>query len=131
MKKLIKISFLVMTSAFLFLSLTRCSKKADPADEDFFAATYTGSISYNDGSSSIANNTTGKIFVTKIASGTKYNFRFSDNIPDLNGVEFNKEGDNILVSVGATASIYIRIDNKVLKILYTKDGKTWTADCTR
>ncbi len=42
----------------------------------------------------------GSVFVTKIASGTKYNFAFSDKIPDLNGVEFEKKGDNTLVSVG-------------------------------
>lgn len=131
MKKLIKTSSLILSAALLIFSLSQCSKNTDPANSDFFAGTYNGSISYNDGNSTISNNTTGKIFVTKIASGTKYNFGFSDNIPDLNGVEFNKEGDNILVSVGATSSVYIRIDNSVLRILYTKDGKTWTANCTR
>ena len=115
---------------FSLISLTSCSRDDDPADNDFFAGTYNGSISYNDGTTSISKDN-GSVFVTKIASGTKYNFRFSDGIPDLNGVEFEKTGDNILVMVGSSATSYIRIDNKDLKILYSKDGKTWTANAVR
>ncbi|KIA90238.1 hypothetical protein OA86_04920 [Kaistella jeonii] len=115
---------------FSFISLTSCRNDDDPADNDFFAGTYNGSISYNDGSTTISKDN-GSVFVTKIASGTKYNFRFSDGIPDLNGVEFKKEGDHILVSVGSTATSYIRIDSNDLKILYVADGKTWTANGKR
>ena len=115
---------------FSLISLTSCSRDDDPADNDFFAGTYNGSISYNDGTTSISKDN-GSVFVTKIASGTKYNFRFSDGIPDLNGVEFEKTGDNTLVMVGSNATSYIRIDNKDLKILYSKDGKTWTANAVR
>ena len=115
---------------FSLISLSSCSRDDDPADNDFFAGTYKGSISYNDGTTSISKDN-GSVFVTKIASGTKYNFRFSDGIPDLNGVEFEKTGDNILVMVGSSATSYIRIDNKDLKILYSKDGKTWTANAVR
>lgn len=115
---------------FSLISLTSCSRDDDPADNDFFAGTYNGSISYNDGTTSISKDN-GSVFVTKIASGTKYNFRFSDGIPDLNGVEFEKTGDNNLVMVGSSATSYIRIDNKDLKILYSKDGKTWTANAVR
>ena len=115
---------------FSLISLSSCSRDDDPADNDFFAGTYNGSISYNDGTTSISKDN-GSVFVTKIASGTKYNFRFSDGIPDLNGVEFEKTGDNTLVMVGSNATSYIRIDNKDLKILYSKDGKTWTANAVR
>lgn len=115
---------------FSLISLSSCSRDDDPADNDFFAGTYNGSISYNDGTTSISKDN-GSVFVTKIASGTKYNFRFSDGIPDLNGVEFEKTGDNTLVMVGSSATSYIRIDNKDLKILYSKDGKTWTANAVR
>ena len=115
---------------FSLISLTSCSRDDDPADNDFFAGTYKGSISYNDGTNSISKDN-GSVFVTKIASGTKYNFRFSDSIPDLNGIEFEKNGDNVLVMVGSTATSYIRIDNNELKILYIADGKTWTANATR
>ena len=115
---------------FSLISLSSCSRDDDPADNDFFAGTYKGSISYNDGTTSISKDN-GSVFVTKIASGTKYNFRFSDGIPDLNGVEFEKTGDNTLVMVGSNATSYIRIDNKDLKILYSKDGKTWTANAVR
>ena len=119
--------FVLAISLFAF---TSCRSDDDPADNDFFAGTYRGAISFNDGSvlKSIDN---GSVFVTKIGSGTKYNFRFSDGIPDLNNVEFNKEGDNVLVMVGETANSYIRIDNNDLKILYSADGKTWTANAKR
>ena len=119
--------FVLAISLFAF---TSCRSDDDPADNDFFAGTYRGAISFNDGSSlkSIDN---GSVFVTKIGSGTKYNFRFSDGIPDLNNVEFNKEGDNVLVMVGGTTTSYIRIDNNDLKILYSADGKTWTANAKR
>ena len=120
-------AFLLIFSIF---AVSSCRSDDDPVDNDFFAGTYKGSISYNNGSETISKDN-GSVFVTKIASGTKYNFRFSDGIPDLNGVEFKKEGDNVLVMVGGTATSYIRIDNKDLKILYISDGKTWIANCVR
>ena len=120
----------VFIFAFALLSISSCSKDDDPVDNDFFAGTYKGRITYNDGSTpkEVDN---GSVFVTKVASGTKYNFAFSDNIPNINDVEFEKKGDNVLVSVGANDTVYIRIDNNTLKIAYLKDGKTWTANCTR
>jgi len=119
--------FLLVFSMF---AMSSCRSDDDPVDNDFFAGTYKGNISYFDGSSTITKDN-GSVFVTKIASGTKYNFRFSDGIPDLNGVEFNQEGDNVLVMVGSTESAYITIDNNTLKIAYTRDGKIWTANGSR
>ena len=127
MKNLLKTFGIFILSLFVIVS---CSRDDDPADNDFFAGTYNGSISYVDGSNNI-NTADGKVFVTKIASGTKYNFKFSNGIPDLNGIEFQQTGDNTLVSVGSNGTSYIKIDNNDLDILYTKDGKTWTANCTR
>ena len=115
---------------FTFMSISSCSKDDDPADNDFFAGTYKGSIGYKDNDNDIATDN-GEVFVTKIASGTKYNFRFSNGIPDLNGLEFQKQGDNTLVMVNSTALVYVRIDNNELKMVYTADGKTWRANCTR
>ncbi|MBW7675583.1 hypothetical protein [Chryseobacterium chendengshani] len=130
MKNVIKILGVFMLVMFTAISFTSCSDDDDPANNDFFAGTYKGNISYNDGSTTVSADD-GSVFVTKIASGTKYNFAFSNSIPDLNGVEFEQQGDNVLVSVGATASSYIRIDNNELKMFYAKDGKIWTANCTR
>lgn len=125
--KVLGIFALFLATAFTIIS---CDKEDDPTDLDFFAGTYNGAISYTEGTNNITTNT-GKVFVTKIASNTKYNFAFSDNIPDINGVEFNREGEHVLVMIGSNATAYIRIENGVLKMFYTKDGKTWTADCTR
>lgn len=130
MKNAIKILGVFMLVMFTAISFTSCSNDDDPADNDFFAGTYKGSISYNDGSTTNSTDN-GEVFVTKIASGTKYNFRFSNGIPDLNGLEFEKQGDNTLVMVGSTALVYVRIDNNELKMFYTADGKTWTANGTR
>ncbi|MFC5874705.1 hypothetical protein SAMN05443633_102349 [Chryseobacterium arachidis] len=129
MKKVIRILGLFLLMFFVVTAVS-CSDDDDPANNDFFAGTYKGSVSYNDSDNNIQSDD-GSVFVTKIASGTKYNFAFSNGIPDLNGIEFNKEGDNVLVMVGSTATSYIRIDNNELKILYIKDGRTWTANCTR
>lgn len=131
MKKAIRILGVCMLVFFTALSFTSCSNDDDPTNNDFFAGTYKGTISYKDGGTTNVNTDNGSVFVTKIASGTKYNFAFSNSIPDLNGVEFNQQGDHTLVMVGSSGTSYIRIDNNELKILYIKDGKIWTANCTR
>ncbi len=121
----------MMLLVFTALSFSSCSRDDDPVNNDFFAGTYKGSISYNDGGSTNISTDNGSVFVTKIASGTKYNFSFSNGIPDLNGIEFEQKGDHTLVMIGSSATSYIRIDNNELKILFIRDGKTWTANCTR
>jgi hypothetical protein len=130
MKKAIRILGIFMLVLFTATSFASCSDDDDPTNNDFFAGTYKGTVSYKDGDTDI-NTNSGSVFVTKIASGTKYNFAFSNSIPDLNGIEFNQEGDHTLVMIGSNGTSYIRIDNNYLKILYIKDGKTWTANCTR
>ena len=127
MKNLLKFLAVSFFAVFVF---TACSNDDDPANNDFFAGTYKGTVNYVDGDKTVSNEN-GSVFVTKIASGTKYNFAFSDKIPDLNGIEFEKKGDNSLVSVGSSTSSFITIDSKKLTILYTKDGKTWRANATR
>jgi len=130
MKKTIKILGLMAFFCFMVTAISSCSNDDDPVNNDFFAGTYKGKVSYTDGSTNITKDN-GSVFVTKIASGTKYNFAFSDGISDLNGVEFEQQGDHTLVMIGSNATSYIRIDNNELKIFYTKDGRTWTANCTR
>jgi len=124
MKKHFKFLAILLMIPFLFVA---CSKDDDPADNDLFVGTYNGTITYNDGSTSISTET-GK--VTVIKTGNNYNFKFSDGIPDLNGVEFQKN-ENEAISIGNDESKYIRITASTLKIAFTKDGAIWTADCTR
>ncbi|MBB4806642.1 hypothetical protein HNP38_001938 [Chryseobacterium defluvii] len=130
MRKAIRILGIFVLVFFTVISFSSCSDDDDPTNNDFFAGTYRGSVSYDDSDTDISTND-GSVFVTKIASGTKYNFAFSNSIPDLNGIEFEQQGDHTLVMIGSTGTSYIRIDNNELKIFYTKDGRTWTANCTR
>ncbi|MBA5793307.1 hypothetical protein H1R17_03065 [Flavobacterium sp. xlx-214] len=62
--------------------------------------------------------------------GNKYNFLFSDDIPDITGIEIEKN-DNTAVMVGSTDTHYIRINASKLTILYLKDNASWTADTNR
>lgn len=128
-------SFLKYLSVAFFACfiLASCSKDDDPADNDFFAGTYHGTISYTGGDSGgDVSSMDGSVTVTKIASGTKYNFAFSNGIPNLNGIEFEKKGDNVLINVGGQDGInFIKVDADHLEILYLKGGKKWTADCDR
>lgn len=116
---------------FSLISLGSCSRDDAPADNDFFAGTYKGSVSYRDGGSTNISTDNGSVFVTKIASGTKYNFTFSNSIPALNGIEFEKKGDNALVMIGSTATSYIRITSGKLEMFYMSGGRIWTANATR
>lgn len=128
MKKVFSIFGALLLMSFIFIS---CSKDDDPVNNDFFVGTYSGTISYNGPDEDVAS-TSGTVTVTKIASGDTYNFRFSNGIPDINGVKFEKKGDNIYFNVGGEDGInYIRIDASTLKMLYLHNGQTWTADCTR
>lgn len=124
MKTQLKFLLILLAMPLVFLA---CSKDDDPADNDLFVGTYDGSITYNNGSTSISTET-GK--VTVIKTGNNYNFKFSDGIPDLNGVEFEKR-ENEVISIGSTESKYIRITASTLTIGFLKDGATWTASCSR
>lgn len=131
MKSMLK--FLSLAAVALTLVFASCSKDDDPVNNDFFAGTYKGKITYKSSDKSISKDD-GSVFVTKVASGTKYNFAFSDGIPNLNNVEFEKKGDNSLISTGDYKGL-ITIDNKHLTIAINDgglfNGQTWTADCNR
>lgn len=127
MKNTLKVLGLI---CLMFVAFS-CSKDDDPADNDFFVGTYKGKVSYKDGDS-VKSNDDGKVTVVKVASKTKYNFKFSDGIPNLTGVEFEEDGDNSLINIDFEDGIrVITIDESNLYILYTKDDKVWSADATR
>jgi len=125
MKNVFKI-FGIVCLAFLAFS---CSKDDDPANNDVFVGTYDGSIGYSGDGESISVDDGS---VTVVKTGDNYHFRFSDGIPNLTGVEFENDGDNVLLNVDFEEGIkYIRITASTLEILYTKDDATWTANCDR
>ena len=129
MKKHLKTLFKTLGVVLLIaLVFTSCSKDDDPVDNDLFIGKYKGSISYVDSDMTV-NKEDGNVEVIKI--GKNYNFIFSDKIPDLTGVQFEKEGENVVINVGSDESHLIRIDANNLNIAYTKEGKVWTANCKR
>ena len=128
MKKIIALVSVICLSLVAF-SCISCSKNDDPADNDLFVGTYKGSISYLNGQEKKAVDNGS---VTVVKTGNDYYFRFSDGIEDLKGVSFKKEGDNNLVNVDFQDGLkIIRITASSLYILYTTDGKTWTANAKR
>ena len=128
MKKIIALVSVICLSLVAF-SCISCSKNDDPADNDLFVGTYKGSISYSNGEEKKAVDNGS---VTVVKTGNDYYFRFSDGIEDLKGVSFKKEGDNRLVNIDFEDGVkYIKIDASSLTMLYTTDGKTWTANAKR
>lgn len=129
MKKVfLKAGIILSALAVVSFTLASCGKDKDPADSDFFIGKYKGTISYVDGSTNISTEN-GSVEVIK--HGKTYEFLFSDGIPNITGVKFQKEGANTVVNVGSDNSHYIHINESHLKIAYTSDGKVWTADCDR
>jgi hypothetical protein len=125
MKSMFRILGVTLLTAFLFVS---CSKDTDPADTDIFAGTFRGQVGYKDSEKNVSQGN-GSVFVTKV--GTRYDFKFSDGIPALTGIQFEKKDDNTMVNVGASGTGLITISSDKLTIAYAKDGRNWSADCTR
>lgn len=124
MKSILKIFGILCLSIFVF---TACSDDDDPANNDFFIGRYNGSVGYTNSEESKSNDN-GSVQVVKV--GDKYNFLFSDGIPDITGIEIEKN-DNTAVMIGSTETHYIRITASNLTIFYLKDGATWTANADR
>lgn len=124
MKSILKIFGILCLSIFVF---TACSDDDDPANNDFFIGRYNGNVSYTNDDESKSNDN-GSVQVVKV--GDKYNFLFSDSIPDITGIEIEKN-DNTAVMIGSTETHYIRITASNLTIFYLKDGATWTANADR
>ena len=124
MKKTVQIFSMLLIALTVMVS---CKKDTDPADRDFFVGTYNGSVSYRNGNQTITSSD-GRVTVSKV--GETYNFYFGNNIPDITGIKFEKTGDNSYVSVGSCLT-GISIDASTLKILFVRDGQTWTANATR
>lgn len=126
MKKSIKILSLLWVTLITF---SACSKDDDPADNDLFIGKYEGSVffsSNNEGDHNVPE-TEGSVTVAKV--GNTYSFNFSDGIPSLGNIEMGKGENNTLIFEDGFGAI--RITASTLIIGYTKDGRTWTANCKR
>lgn len=125
MKASIKILSLLLISIMVF---TSCSKDDDPSDNDLFLGKYEGSISFNSSDDEDVSERDGSVTVAKV--GNNYTFNFSDGIPSINDIEMEK-GDNSTLILEDGELGTIRITASSLNIAYTKDGRIWTANCSR
>ncbi len=122
MKKSLKIFGMLFFTVALLAS---CDKDNDPADDNLFVGKYEGSVSYSDPESNTDISTDqGRVTVVKV--GNSYNFDFSDGIPSITNIEMEKNQNTLISSDKA-----INIDEDSVNIILTKDGKSWTANCTR
>src|SRR5699024_1677743 len=114
----------------LVFVIASCSKDDDPANNDLFVGTYNGSVGFNDDESNISADSSS---VTVVKVGDDYNFKFNDSgIPALTGVEFKEDGDNGVINIDFEEGVQVvRIDESNLTIMYSEDGQTWNANCTR
>ncbi|MGB7395874.1 MAG: hypothetical protein WA913_15925 [Pricia sp.] len=122
MKKAMKFFGILLVATVLVAS---CSDDNDPTDDNIFVGTYNGEVGYSEadgGEETVASD--GSVTLAKV--GDTYNFRFSNGIPNLTGIEID-EGQNTFVGLNGA----ITIDEGQLIINYTEDGATWTADCVR
>jgi len=117
--------FAVLFASSLMIS---CSDDDSPADSDIFVGRYDGFVSYTNGESSTIEEN-GWVQVVKV--GNNYNFLFSNDIPEITGVEFESDGE-VLINVGANETQLIRVTANTLQIGYQEnDNDIWTANCTR
>lgn len=117
---------ILMFSSFAFVS---CSDDDSPADSDIFVGTYDGTISYDNGDGEPIYAGNGSVTVVK--AGNNYNFVFSNGIPEITGVEFERDGE-MIVNVNSSDIQYIRVTASTLQILYTEnEDDVWTANCSR
>src|SRR5690625_538515 len=101
MKNVLKIFAVVC----LALAVVSCSKDDDPADNDLFAGTYDGRVSYSDGETNISSDDSS---VTVVKVGSNYNFNFNESgIPALTGVKFKEDGDNTLINVDFEEGLHV------------------------
>lgn len=121
---------MIFTVFCLIFVATSCSKDDDPADNDLFVGTYHGSVAFHDDDSDVSSDDSS---VTVVKVGSNYNFEFNKSgIPILSGVKFKEDGDNGMINIDFEDGLQvIRITESNLNILYSKDGKTWTANATR
>lgn len=126
MKSVLKFSTIL---CFLIIAAS-CSKDDNPADNDLFVGTYKGKVSFHEDDKDISSDDSA---VTVIKANNDYNFKFKESgIPMLKDVKFKKEGDDTLVNIDFKEGLQIvKISESKLTILYTKDGKTWTANMKR
>lgn len=127
MKNAIKILSIAVTAAFVFAA---CSKDDDPSDNDLFLGKYEGNVGYINLEDSDENVDVDNGSVTVRKVGANYTFDFSDGIPTLGDITM-KKGENNSIIIEDDSFGIISIDESNLNISYIREGRTWSANCTR
>lgn len=120
---------LIALMALVFVGFSSCSKDTAPSQTDLFLGTYKGKVTYaENGVIPTITNDNGSVLVSKV--GDSYSFIFSDKIPAITNVKFEKQGD-VWVGLSTGMTGVISVDAHTLKIAITKDGHGWTANGKR
>ncbi|MBZ4190653.1 hypothetical protein [Niabella beijingensis] len=123
MKQLLK--FLSLALIVGTVALASCSKDDNPADNDLFVGTYSGTTSYTGVPSG-----NGKVTVVKVGNTYKFDFRDNGDIPSITDVTIAKGDEGYIGTANGYTGI-IKFNANNLNIAVTKSGNNWTADCNR
>ena len=116
MKSILKIFGILCLSIFVF---TACSDDDDPVNNDFFIGRYNGKVSYKSADETKTSDN-GHVQVVKV--GDKYNFLFSDGIPNITGVEIEKNENSQMISEYSLRSL-----DRSEYLVYNKNNILWEA----
>lgn len=119
MKKLLT----TLSVCFLFFTLLSCSKnESDSSENEELVATYTGQITFIEGTTYISNP---KGTVKMVKRGDVYDFRFSDGIPDLKDISLEEKDGLIKNTDFKDGERVVNLILNQLIVFYQRDSKTW------
>lgn len=121
-------SFKILPGFFILLFFAfSCRNNENIADLNEFTGVFEGFIEYDFGELRIEN-PEGSVEVTE--DGDSYIFTFSDEIPEISGLEFERK-DNVIMNKDATEDFLIRLTPNTLQIIFSEGDEYWEAECLR
>lgn len=125
MKKLLT----TLSVCFLFFTLLSCSKnESDSSENEELVATYTGQITFIEGTTHISNP---KGTVKMVKRGDVYDFRFSDGIPDLKDISLEEKDGLIKNTDFKDGERVVNLISNQLIVFYQRDSKTWVSTTSK
>lgn len=124
-RQTIHFSQFLIIGFLMFFLLNACSS-SDDSEFNSVENVFSGSIFYTDGTQNVSNEH-GSVEVVKIDENV-YSFVFSDDIPEITNVEFDRNETTIL-NIGATETQLIRVTQSSLQIIWSEGEQSWEAIC--